>query len=192
MNDKTKNTLYEIGMNIFHFLIVFTIIIIIPYTMSGIWPPFVSIMSGSMEPNINTGDLIYTIDNERYTDDSKYAGVYTMEDKERKSFNEYGDVIVYYPDGDKTRTPVIHRAAFYVEEGDNWVGDADSDIIINSCSEVKNCPAPNKGFITIGDDNSFYDQSSDISRPVKEEWIHSRANNRVPYLGIIRNFLNQL
>lgn len=187
MKDDKRKKIFELSEPFLHFLIIFTVMVGIPFMISGVWPPFVSVLSESMEPNLNTGDFVFTVDNERYTDNDLPGGVYTMEDQDRSSFNEYGDVIIFYPNGDTTKTPILHRAAFYVEEGENWINRPNKSITLRSCDETLNCPAPHDGFITKGDNNPSYDQAGGLSRPVKEEWIESRAKYRIPFVGHIRN-----
>lgn len=189
--DKYKNDVIE---TIVIFIVVFIIVGLGPFLVSGVWPPFTSVLSDSMEPNINTGDIVFIVDNERYvSDNNSFAGVSPMENGAVNSFNEYGNIIVFYPDGDKTNIPVIHRAAFYVEEDENWVQKVNKNSLIsNSCSEISNCPAPHNGLITIGDNNSNYDQITGLSEPVKEEWIIGKAKYRIPYIGTIRNAMEHI
>jgi len=168
--------------------IVFGFIAGLPFIIGGIWPPFVSVVSDSMEPNIDTGDMIYIVDNERYTDSEAYAGVVPkMDEDSSESFDKYGDVIVFQPDGDENKVPVIHRAIMFVEEDEDWSDRGEIEYMdVESCDRLPNCPAPNKGFITHGDANSQYDQVAELSKPVKEEWVKGRATYRVPFLGWIR------
>lgn len=186
MNDNIKDILEVVA----HSVIIFLIVVGIPFMISGVWPPFVSVLSESMEPNINTNDMVFVIDNERYTDDELYGGIYTMEHNSRSAFGQYGDVIVFYRDGDENSIPVLHRAAFTVSEDEDWTDRADSTHIqSNNCDEVRNCPAPHDGVITLGDNNTGYDQASGLSEPVKEEWVIGRAKYRVPSLGTFRNII---
>ncbi len=189
ISDKLKKELLE---SLLIFILVFSIFALGPFLLSGVWPPFTSILSGSMEPNINTGDMVYIVDNERFVSDSNSIyGVSPAENEETKSFNEYGDVIIFYPNGDDTKTPVIHRADVYVEKGDDWVSEVDNNLL-RACNNVENCPAPHNGFITIGDNNSEYDQIGGISEPVKEEWIIGKAQYRVPFVGLVRNTIEYI
>jgi signal peptidase len=92
-------------------------------------------------------------------------------------FNGSGDIIVYSPLGDRNRTPVIHRAVCWVSEGQPmWPGGPD---------------APHSGFLTLGDNNFFYDQSTSISpdEPVRPEWVLGVSQFRIPWLGLLRSFL---
>ena len=165
------------------------------FTISGIWPPMVAIESGSMEPQMQKGDLVFIMDKGRLVPDAAQAGTGVVtyqagQEAGYESFNDYGDVIIYEPGGREYQTPIIHRAMFWVEEGDNWYDEAEKrHISADSCEELTNCPAPNSGFITKGDNNQFYDQSDSmgpISDPVKPSWVRGTAEVRVPWLGWVR------
>ncbi|MFC6952564.1 S26 family signal peptidase [Halorubellus litoreus] len=166
------------------------------FAISGIWPPLVAVESGSMEPHMSKGDLVFIVDEQRYAPQSAVqdTGVSTHTSAQAANgyskFGNYGDVVVYRPYGDRGATPIIHRARFYVEEGDNWVKDADPDHLgaVDTCAEVprNQCPAPYDGFITKGDANDNYDQVQSQSDIVKPEWVRGKAQVRVPLLGWIR------
>jgi signal peptidase len=172
------------------------------FAISGIWPPLVAVESGSMEPHMTKGDLVFIVEEERYAPQSAIAdtGVSTVDaanaaDGYRK-FGGYGDVIVYEPFGKERATPIIHRARFHVEEGENWVPEANPEHLgnVDSCAEVPRdmCPAPYDGFITKGDAVSTYDQVGSQSTIVKKEWIRGKAQVRIPLLGWIRLQFAQL
>ncbi|WP_135823606.1 S24/S26 family peptidase [Halorussus ruber] len=166
------------------------------FAVSGVWPPMVAIESGSMEPQMQKGDLVFIMDEGRLVPDAAQAGtgIVTYKAGQQsgyKSFNSYGDVIIYKPDGRDYETPIIHRARFWVEEGENWYDEADKRYIdAENCQQLTNCPAPNAGFITKGDANSFYDQAawggSALSDPVKPSWVRGTAEVRIPWLGWVR------
>lgn len=137
----------------------------------GMWTPMVAVESGSMEPNIHIGDIIFVEDIDRtQIKTHKTSNDYT-------SFGNEGDVILYQPYGRDSVTPVIHRAMYFVEEGEPmWNGGP---------------PAPYSGYITKGDNpntNTHFDQQGSISyhRPVKDEWVIGVARYRVPYIGYLR------
>ena len=166
------------------------------FGISGIWPPMVAVESGSMEPNMERGDLIFIVDNERFTpdeaisNDGSTTGVVPADvaaEHDRTKFSDHGDVIIFLPNGEHP-IQVIHRAMLWVEDGENWYDRADPDAIggAEDCDELEACPAPNGGFITKGDDNGDYDQVNQLSDPVKPEWITGTAEVRIPYLGHIR------
>lgn len=143
------------------------------YVYSGVWPPMVSVISESMDPNMQKGDIVLIQGLNR-------CGITTLDGSAStgyRSFNDPGDVIVYYPGGDRSKTPIIHRAIRWVNESEPmWPG--------GPC-------APYPGYVTRGDNNGgIYDQDYrfDISpmQPVKKEWISGISKIRIPYLGYLR------
>jgi signal peptidase len=160
------------------------------FAVSGLWPPLVAIESPSMEPNIETGDMVFVMDEERFPGDSATHGIVTAAagtETDYTRFGRAGDVIIYEPNGNDRRTPVIHRAMLWVEAGENWYDRADEDAVgtADNCRELSHCPAPHAGFITKGDFNSGYDQlgRQPISAPIRPEWIIGTAEARAPGLG---------
>jgi signal peptidase len=135
----------------------------------GISRPAVAVESGSMLPNIGIGDVVI-IQNAQRTQiithtDGTLSG-YT-------SFDEYGDVILYRKYGSSTDTPIIHRAMYWVEEGEPmWSGGP---------------AAPHSGYITKGDNNMAIDQKASTSRlqPVKKEWVIGVARWHIPWVGYL-------
>ena len=170
------------------------------FAVSGVWPPMVAVESGSMEPNMVEGDLVFIVDNERFvpdgavTNDGDPTGVVpadAAEREDRTKFGAHGDVIVFRPNGNTGSTPVIHRAMLWVEDGENWYDRGDPDALgaADDCAELDHCPAPHAGFITQGDNersNANYDQVTRLSSPVRPEWVVGTAELRVPYLGHVR------
>nr|WP_238993975.1 S26 family signal peptidase [Halobellus captivus] len=161
------------------------------FAISGVWPPMVAVESGSMEPEMYRGDLIFVTEEHRFTPDYAYedTGVVTIDigtEEGYRSFGGNGSVIIYDPPT-RVGSPIIHRAHFYVEEGENWYDRADPAYMnADDCDQLRNCPAPHSGFITKGDANGQYDQATDIAGPVRPEWIRGSARLRIPYLGHIR------
>ena len=159
------------------------------FAVSGVWPPMVAVESGSMDPHMQKGDLIFVLEPGRLAPDAaREPGVVSREvgtEQEYRKFEGYGDVIIFRPGG-RDGVPIIHRAHFWVEEGENWYDRADERYLFgDSCAEIVNCPAPNDGFITKGDANPLYDQNR-MYRPVKSEWVVGKASVRVPWLGWVR------
>jgi signal peptidase len=112
-------------------------------------------------------------------------------DVDHRSFGDHGSVVIY--ERLSGGSPVIHRAHFYVEEGENWYDEANpSYVSAAECGEtveegLPNCPAPSSGFITKGDNNPRYDQVMGIAqRPIPRERITGTAQVSVPYLGYVR------
>ncbi len=161
------------------------------FAVSGVWPPLVAIESPSMDPHIKEGDLVFVMEEERFSGPGDHEGVVTAaNDDSYRTFQRPGDVIVYEPDGNSRQTPIIHRAMLWVEEDENWYDRANKDYIgsADSCDDLSSCPADHAGFITKGDKNGRYDQvgSPPISEPVKPGWVVGTAEIRVPLLGQVR------
>lgn len=171
------------------------LIALLLFAISGIWPPLVAVQSGSMEPHMHRGDLVFLMDEQRFPPDDAVAGTGVVTHRTGQetgywSFGDYGNVVVYRPDGGGG-TPIIHRTRFYVEAGDDWVARAHDEYLggVDTCAETATCPAPHDGFITKGDDNAEYDQVGGQSTVVKPSWIEGRAKVRVPFLGYVRLWL---
>jgi len=167
------------------------------FAVSGVWPPLVAVESTSMVPNMQVNDLVFVMEADRFAgpgahEETGVVTAHTGRAVEYRAFGGYGDVIVYQRDGNPGQVPIIHRAMFWVEAGENWYDRADpAHITAEACGEtpsegLKNCPAPHAGFITKGDSNGRYDQVTSLSRPVRPEWVIGTAEVRVPGLGWIR------
>jgi len=167
--------------------------------LTGMTTPLVAVMSGSMEPNINTGDGVITT---KYQPGdppllAKHDGIITVEQSRQQSgtytsFGKPGDVIVFeQSDGG---TAIIHRAHFYVEDGENWVDRADEEYLGDSktCAEIVNCPAPNSGYITKGDNNAVYDQVKTSHKPVSRNRVIGVGQYRIPHIGWIQNGIDAI
>ena len=169
------------------------------FAISGVWPPMVAIESDSMVPHMQKGDLVFVMEEGRLAPESAHGetGVVTAaigEDVGYTKFKQSGDVIVYQPYGDERRTPIIHRAMLWVDEGENWYDRANPEYVdgADNCRQLSNCPAERAGFITKGDNNPGYDQALGISSIVRPNWVIGTAEIRIPYLGWIRLSLSTL
>ena len=182
---------------------IVALIALILFGMSGVWPPLVAVESGSMEPGMHRGDMIFVVEQDRFVSDGAIGdtGVVTYENGSEhghSAFGNPGDVIIFRPDGSETATPVIHRAHYWVEEGENWVDERADDRLTNgnNCDSVDACPAPHDGFITHGDANGAYDQIGQTdgadTTVVKPEWIEGKSHYRIPLLGHIRLTLDDV
>ena len=164
---------------------------LILFGVSGVWPPMVAVESGSMEPNMQVGDLVLVTEPGRFAPDaaSNDIGVVTHEEgmaADYQTFGSYGSVVIFQPPG-RTASPIIHRAMFHVEEGENWHDRADEQYhSAADCGELRHCPAPHDGFVTLGDNNAEYDQANGLAAPVRADWVTGVARLRVPYLGYVR------
>lgn len=150
--------------------------------LTGSWPFMVAVESGSMEPNLMPGDVVILMHPSR-------VGLTTWEEGRISgytSFGDYGDVIVYYPNGHGKA--IIHRAIAYVNASEN----------IPVLNKGKLSPtdeiAEVSGYITQGDANRIPDQLAIIRSssgtekilPVQEEWIVGVAKFRIPLIGYLR------
>jgi len=134
------------------------------YAATGTTHVGFAMQSGSMEPNMHVRDLILIQSPQR-------TNIITCEDgkiHDYRSFNDYGDVIIYQPNGISSATPIMHRAISWVEKGEEMPNGE---------------PAPHEGYITKGDNNPYPDQSGLGIEPVKPEWVICVARVRVSYLG---------
>ena len=151
---------------------------IVLFGVSGTWPALVAVESGSMEPNLPTYSLVFVVDENRFGD------WMTQDEAEaadtHKVFNEYGDVIVYQPNGMKGVTPIIHRAITTVTKEEaqalGFTGDAaHSGVITKGDNEITN-PYPDQF-------GSFPSYGISRMEPVKEEWIVGKAVFAIPFMG---------
>ena len=151
---------------------------IVLFGVSGTWPALVAVESGSMEPNLPTYSLVFVVDENRFgnwmtQDEAEAADTH-------KVFNEYGDVIVYQPNGMKGVTPIIHRAITTVTKEEaqalGFTGDAaHSGVITKGDNEITN-PYPDQF-------GSFPSYGISRMEPVKEEWIVGKAVFAIPLIG---------
>ena len=162
------------------------------FAASGVWPPMVAVESGSMEPHMEKGDLVFIVEPGRYAPETG-GPVVTHEEGTGtgyRTFGDHGDVIVFRPNGGDD-TPIIHRAMLHVEAGENWYAEANASYLsAENCEQLTYCPAPNAGYITKGDANPTYDQAIGRSRPVRSGWLVGTAEFRIPWLGWIRLVLS--
>ncbi len=163
-------------------LLVAGIIVGVGIALTGTWPFMVAVQSGSMEPHLHIGDVVILVSPSR-------TKIITWEEGKRihyKMFGDYGDVIVYYPDGDHQLTPIIHRVIAWVNKGDRipMLDHTTGKLILTKYI------APCSGYITQGDHNPYPDQLAELNGmrilPVKKSWIVGVAKFRIPYVGYLR------
>jgi signal peptidase I len=164
---------------------------------------------------IDPGDLILVKDiDDRDDIDTRLGGG-------KARYGAEGDVIVFRPDGLQARTPVIHRALFFLqvnadetftiaELGLHRITDLDDpriqatglasgyaatlgDSRLDSlCGPVG--PA-RSGFVTRGDNNPAADQGAHTgiaNCPVKVEWILGEARGEIPWLGLVELYATDI
>ncbi len=170
------------------------------FGVSGVWPPLVAVESGSMEPHMERGDLVFVVDETRFVGDEPIdgTGVVTYDAGATAGYEQFGnpgDVIIFKPDGSESQTPIIHRAHFWVDKDENWVETKANPEYTGgaTCAELRTCPAPYAGFVTKGDNNPGYDQAPGGAGKgiVKPEWITGKAMFRIPWLGHVRLAFDQ-
>ena len=149
------------------------------FLICGTWPAVVTIESPSMVPHMNVGDLVVVVQKDRYGTFETWAdGNATTTPK----FQEYGDVIIYKPNGMTTVHPIIHRAIQYV--------DTSPVTVIKGKNLTGNYTPPHAGYITWGDHNPYPDQMAGYPNigqiePVNEEWIVGKSLFIVPVVGYL-------
>jgi signal peptidase len=189
----SRNGLVIASRDVVTSLLAVAVIGLVLFAISGVWPPLVAIESGSMEPNMEKGDLVFLVESDRYApgaaDDTGIVTARNGAESSHESFNRPGNVIVYKPNG-RDGTPIIHRTIFSVSEGEDWYDKTESRHVgtTDSCAALRYCRAEHAGYVTRGDANRRYDQvglepQSDIVRP---QWVEGKAVARIPYLGCIR------
>ncbi|MBP1921236.1 signal peptidase [Halorubrum alkaliphilum] len=150
---------------------------------AGAWPPLVAVESDSMAPGVERGDLVVVTATDRSPWGEGVVG--SDEDEPPERLGGSGDVVVFTSPNVPDR-PILHRAAFAVTAGEDWTERADPDRVDDDCVELRSCPAPHDGYVTYGDANDGYDQSTGISPVVREEWVHAKALGSIPTLGYVR------
>ena len=149
------------------------------FLICGTWPAVVTIESQSMAPHMNVGDLVIVVQKDRYGTfetwaDGNVSGIL--------KFQDYGDVIIYKPNGITTVHPIIHRAIQYV--------DAGTVTEMKGMKLSSNYTTLHSGYITWGDNNRYPDQLASYPgigqiEPVKNEWIIGKALFTVPLVGYL-------
>mgnify|MGYP001481673952 FL=1 len=147
------------------------------YLFAGTWPAVVPIESESMVPHMNVGDLVLVVDEDRF------GGLTTWVEGQQtghSSFGDYGDVIVYRPNGADSVHPIIHRAMTYVDTA-----------AVEESGLAQFYADPHGGYITKGDNNPYIDQGNlriagiGLIEPVRKEWIVGKALVAVPLVGYL-------
>jgi signal peptidase len=168
-------TIYELVTDVLFALVIVAAVGGILFAYAGTWPPIVSVVGDSMYPHMHNGDLVLLQGLDRTSVITSGEANVTGD---HVTYALPGDVIVYRPMGSTDVKPVIHRAMYWVNEGEPmWPGGP---------------LAPADGYITLGDNNDGrYDQNTGICplQPVRKEWIIGVAKVNVPYLGYIRSLM---
>ena len=162
------------------------------FLISGTWPAVVTIESQSMVPHMNVGDLVVVVEKDRFgTLQTWVQGNKTG----YKKFEDFGDVIIYQPNGAKNPVvpipflssgvhPIIHRAMVKADTAD-LPGYLQLDL-----ENISKYYVPHGGYITKGDNNKNIDQVAvyqglGVIEPVKDEWIIGKALFTIPLVGYL-------
>ena len=162
------------------------------FLISGTWPAVVTIESESMVPHMNVGDLVVVVQKDRYGElQTRVQGNTTG----YKKFEDYGDVIIYQPNGAKNPTvpipfissgvhPIIHRAIAKVDV------EHLPEYVSLDLGNLSKYYVPHGGYITKGDNNKNIDQVAvyqglGVIEPVKDEWIIGKALFTIPLVGYL-------
>jgi len=152
------------------------------FLVSGTWPAVVTIESGSMVPHMNVGDLVFVVSADRYGDLQTWK---EGQETGYMKFEDYGDVIIYKPNGATSVNPIIHRAMVWAEEGQTFQ--------VTTGNLNYTYTAPHAGYITKGDNNNVIDQTGWESgyrglgplEPVRDEWLVGKALFAIPLVGYL-------
>jgi signal peptidase len=130
--------------------------------ISGTWPAVLTIESQSMVPHMNVGDLVVVVQKDRYgTLQTMVQGNTTG----YKKFDDYGDVIIYQPNGAKNPVvpipflssgvhPIIHRAIDKVDAEDL------PKYLKLDLENISKYYEPHSGYITKGDNIKNIDHTA--------------------------------
>ena len=149
------------------------------YLICGTWPAVVTIESKSMDPHMKVGDLVVVVQKDRY---GAFQTWLDGTSSNYTKYEEYGDVIIYKPNGQTNVHPIIHRAIQHVDAGP-VTGIKGKRLLINYT-------AAHAGYFTWGDNNQLPDQlvsypGIGTPEPVKDEWIVGKALFAVPLVGYL-------
>ena len=99
-------------------LAIIVVLLVSLYAYTGNWPPVYVVESGSMQHGssdvlglINAGDLVLAKQLPSSSITPYLVGLVTG----YSTYGEYGDVLLYHPNGDVGGTPIIHRALLYFD-----------------------------------------------------------------------------
>lgn len=211
---ETKEKWFGVIRDIAIAFIIVIIIICSLYAYTRNWPPMVVIESNSMMHSTNSelgvidqGDLVLVKKINGREDIITYSEGMR---KNYKTYGDFGDVIVYYKNGYKEDTPVIHRAIVWVEHNktDPSYFDVPEWGIYHKKKITYNLPSAhvflkdfipkNSGFLTKGDNKRTNPQIDQVShrdiygrlvKPVRAEWVVGKARGELPWFGLIKLYL---
>jgi signal peptidase len=110
-------------------LMIIVVLLVSLFAYTSNWPPMYVVESQSMQHGyddqlglINTGDLVLAQKLPQGSITPYIVGLQTG----YSTYGEYGDVLLYHPDGDASVSPIIHRALLYLQHNADGSYDAPS------------------------------------------------------------------
>ena len=163
---------------------------------------------------IDPGDLVFVRDIDGRADVATFAQEARCEPSDldddcrcgHDTYGACGDVIIYKPGGSSAKTPIIHRAMFWLQihgDGTYSVPEcglerversdlSDTCLFHMSARSLANehrldgLGPEDSGFVTLGDNNGQADLPSISYLPVRPEWILGKARGEVPWVGLVK------
>ncbi len=220
-------------------LAVVAVLLVSLYAYTSNWPPVYAVESNSMQHGsgdhlgyLNAGDIVLA----EKIPTSQIVPYVVGVGRGFSTYGEPGDVLLYYPNGQTSTTPIIHRAIVYLawdptgeaynatELGSLPCSDAGTSTSYwvtgagNNCADTDLAMATatihlydigqqsldldiplssaglgeHSGFVTLGDNNSYIDQSvsssgaARISTLVEPGWIIGVARGMIPWFGALK------
>ncbi|HXW99095.1 MAG TPA: S26 family signal peptidase [Methanomicrobiales archaeon] len=168
---ESENPVIAFGREILWVVVVVGGIALLLFLVCGTWPAVVAVESESMLPNMHVNDLVFVVQEDRFGPLQTYE---TGGNSGYMKFGNYGDVIIYRPNGATNIHPIIHRAIGYHDA--SWF------------ATNYGLQFSHGGYLTKGDNNQIPDQQSSIQdigqiQPVEPDWIVGKALFSVPLLG---------
>ncbi len=204
-------------------LLAVLVVLLLLWTYTGQWfaAPMVAIESGSMEHpdspfgrlgTIDAGDMVLVQKVYSRNDIAVHGGNFGGAQAKNgwQTYGDYGDVIIYHPDGDMKTVPIIHRAMCWV---DVEIIDGQRTYTIKEFgiyNEDSIGPIPElgldhsvkpkwsySGFLTKGDHNDLFDNLPnegvlESTQPIKLDWISGKARLEIPWFGTINLFFSDI
>ena len=214
---KSNDSNVSLARDVIVALLAVFIILMILWGYTGQWlaAPMVAIESGSMEHphspfgrlgTIDAGDMVLIQKVTKLSDVVTYASAKNTRNGWR-SYENYGDVIIYKPLGRDDVSQIIHRAMCWVDVSKNSNGVtiytiADFGIYNKTSLTVpdlglyNSIPMPpwtHSGILSKGDNNDIIDQMTSICpQPIQLNWISGKARSEIPWLGTINLFFEDV
>ncbi|HXQ94206.1 MAG TPA: S26 family signal peptidase [Thermoplasmata archaeon] len=128
-------------------LMIVVLLLVGLYAYTQNWPPMYVVESSSMQHGtndnvglINTGDLVLA----QQVPTSSIVPYVVAQGTGYKTYGEYGDVLLYHPNGVVGPAPIIHRTLTYLQYSGNGTF-SDSELAGLPCG-----PAPNSVYVSSG------------------------------------------